>query len=241
MRDEPQQDERTAEVLLDYVRTISAADSADDILKTLNEFCTRHLDVYGVGLLLLDEHGDLQYGTANTETGRAIERTEAELQEGPCTDAARRGTAVVVPDVEQVADLYPRFVAAALELGVRAVHALPIHHAGHLIGSLDIISDEPGELSEEAVRTAQLLVEVAASYIANSRALAEQTTLAQQLQIALESRAVIEQAKGVVGARHDIPVEEAFDRIRRYARSTQRKLKDVAREIVNQELDLPRD
>ncbi|MBW3658976.1 MAG: GAF and ANTAR domain-containing protein [Actinobacteria bacterium] len=233
------QDDRIAEVLLEYVRTLSRANGADDILSALNDFSTRYLGVYGVGILVLDENGDLQYGTANTETGRSIEHAESELQEGPCTDAARRGTAVIVPDLEEVRETYPRFVPRALELGVRAVHALPIHHAGHLIGSLDIISEEPGQLEDEAVRTAQLLVEVAASYVANSRALAEKTTLAQQLQTALESRAVIEQAKGVVSAHQGIPVEEAFDRIRRYARSKQRKLKEVAGEIVRQELELP--
>lgn len=236
-----QREDRTSEVLLDYVRTIVASDGADEILRALNEYCTRYLDVYGVGVLVLNQHGDLEFGIANTDVGQSIEKTEAELQEGPCTDAARRGTAVVVSDLETATDEYPRFVPAALELGIRAVHALPIHHAGHLIGSLDIISDEPGQLPEREVSTAQLLVEVAASYIANSRALEEQTVLAQQLQTALDSRAIIEQAKGVVAARHDIPVEEAFDRIRRHARSNQRKLKDVAAEIVRQELDLPRE
>lgn len=231
--------DRTSEVLLEYVRTLAHANGADDIVEALNDFSTRYLGVYGVGILLLDEHGDLQYGTANTSTGRDIERTEAELQEGPCTDAARRGTAVLVPDLAEAEDTYPRFVPRALELGIRAVHALPIHHAGHLIGSLDIISEEPGQLEDEAVQTAQLLVEVAASYLAHSRSLAAQTTLAEQLQVALESRAIIEQAKGVVAARHDVPVEEAFDRIRKYARSKQRKLKEVAGEIVRRELDLP--
>lgn len=232
-------DDRTAEVLLDYVRTIAASDGADDILRALNEYCTRYLDVHGVGILVLNEEGDLEYGIANTDRGQSIEKIEADLQEGPCTDAARRGTVVVVPDIGAAADEYPHFAPAALDLGIRSIHALPIHHAGHLIGSLDIISDRPGRLSERAVSTAQLLVEVAASYIANSRALDEQTTLARQLQTALESRAIIEQAKGVVAATQDIPVEEAFDLIRRYARSNQRKLKDVAGEIVRRELELP--
>lgn len=232
---------RTAEVLLDYVRTIASCEHADEILAALNDYCTRYLRVYGVGILILTEDGELRYGTANTEIGRSIEKTEAVLQEGPCTDAARRGRPVIVPDLDAVADSYPRFVPIARDLGIRSVHALPIHHAGHLIGSLDIISDQPGQLDDEAVSTAQLLVEVAASYIANSRALAEQNKLAQQLQVALDSRSVIEQAKGVVAACHDIGVEEAFDRIRRYARSNQRKLKDVAAEIVARRLDLPQE
>lgn len=241
MPEDQRETTRTAEVLLDYVRTITNADGAEEILRALNDFCTTYLDVFGVGILLLTDDGELEYGISNTETGRAIEKTEAELQEGPCTDAARRGLPVIVPDLRDAQDTYPRFVPAALDLGIQAVHALPIHHAGHLIGSLDIISDEPGELSEESVSTAQLLVEVAASYIANSRALAAQSKLARQLEVALESRSIIEQAKGIVAAYHDIPVETAFDRIRRYSRSNQRKLKDVAAEIVARELDLPRE
>lgn len=231
----------TAEVLLDYVRTIAATDNADEILQALNDFCTKYLDVYGVGVLVLSDNGDLQYGVANTDIGRKIERTEAELGEGPCTDAARRGTPVLVPDITAVEHIYPRFVPIAVQLGIRSVHALPIHHGGHLIGSLNVISDRPGRLSEPALSTAQLLVEVAAAYIANSRVIAEQSQLAQQLQIALESRSIIEQAKGVVAAFHDIGVEEAFDRIRRYSRSNQRKLRDVAGEIVARELELPRE
>lgn len=230
-------DPRTlAEVLVDFARLMGETPEAESILTALADHCTELLSVDGAGVLLVEE-GRLVVATTNSELGRVVEEAEAELAEGPCTESASTGEQISVPDLEAARDLYPRFAERVLPAGVGGVHALPMFHRSGWIGALNVVTSEPGELDTGQVNTAQLLVEVAISYLANSRAFAEASRTAEQLQGALDSRVVIEQAKGTLAERHGIGLSEAFERLRHHSRTHRVKLREVAAQVVRGELD----
>jgi GAF domain-containing protein len=234
--DSPSRD--TGAVLAEFATLMVADNSVEAVLKRLGEYCSELLPVHGVGVLLRSPKGGMEVATANTEAGKIVEELEAELREGPCTDALESGEQVLVPDLDAAADRYPRFTPKALEAGVRSIHGLPLTIRSETIGSMDLVALEPLDLTGEHLATAQMLGDVTVSYLANARILAEKTALAEQLQQALDSRVLIEQAKGVFAERHKVTVNEAFETIRRYARSNQLKLRDVAGAIIRGDLDI---
>jgi GAF domain-containing protein len=226
-------------VLAEFATAMVEDSSTAAVLERLGNYCTELLPVHGVGVLLrAPKGGGLEVATANTEAGRIVEGLEAQLHQGPCTESLESGEQVLVPDLAATADRYPQFTPRALEAGVRSIHALPLTIRGETIGSMDLIALETMDLDAGQLAVAQLLGDVTVSYLANGRVLAEKTALAEQLQQALDSRVLIEQAKGVIAERRKVQVNEAFETIRRYARSNQLKLRDVAAAIVRGDLDL---
>lgn len=225
-------------VLAEFATLMVEDSSTEAVLNRLGEYCTELLPVHGVGVLLRSPKGGMDIATANTEAGRIVEILEAELHEGPCTDALESGEQVLAPDLAATADQYPIFTPKALEAGVRSIHGLPLTIRSETIGSMDLIALEPLALDAGHLSTAQLLGDVTVSYLANGRVLAEKTALAEQLQGALDSRVLIEQAKGIIAERRKEPVNDAFETIRRYARSNQLKLRDVAAAIIRGDLDI---
>jgi GAF domain-containing protein len=225
-------------VLADFTRILADDHGPAEVLDRLAAYITELLPVHGVGILLLSSKGGIEVATANSEAGQAVEELEAELAEGPCTECARTGEQILAPDLAATAERYPRFVPLALETGIRSIHALPMTVRGETLGSVDVVATDLVHLDAGQLATAQLLTEVAVSLLVNSRMLQEKTTLAAQLQYALDSRVMIEQAKGVLAERHQLTVSAAFDRLRHYARGNQRKLHDVATQIVQGELEI---
>jgi GAF domain-containing protein len=225
-------------VLAEFAQEMANERSPADILNRLADYCTELLPVQGVGMLLKSAGGQIEFGTANTEVGKTVEQLEADLREGPCTDCLVSGTYLAVPDLEHAKEQYPRFAPRALEAGVRAIHALPMTARTEVIGSVDIIAADVLDLTAEQIATAQLLVDVAVSYVSNTRAFEDKSRLASQLQFALDSRIMIEQAKGILSERRKITVTEAFELLRGYARSNHLKLHDAAGAIVRGQLDL---
>lgn len=222
-------------VLTEFAQAMSEEQGAKAILERLSDYCTELLPVHGVGVLLRTADGGIEVGTANTEAGQTVEELEAQLGEGPCTDCLVEGTYLAFPDLEQAVERYPRFVPPALQAGVRSIHALPMTVRTEQIGSLNIIGTELLDLTAEQISTAQLLADVAVSYLANSRAFESTSRLAQQLQQALDSRIVIEQAKGIMSERLGVPVNQAFELLRSHARSNHLKLHDVSAAVVRGE------
>ena len=225
-------------VLAEFATLLVEDSSTNAVLERLGAYCTELLPIHGVGVLLRSPKGGMEVATANTEAGRIVEGLEAELRQGPCTDALEQGEQVLVPDLAATGDRYPAFTPRALEAGVRSIHALPLTTRGETVGSMDLIALEPTELDANHLTTAQLLADVTVSYLSNGRVLEEKSALAEQLQHALDSRVLIEQAKGVIAERRKVPVNDAFESIRRYARSNQLKLRDVAGAIIRGDLDI---
>lgn len=226
-------------ILTDYAQVMASAPTADEVLDRLGRYCTELLPVDGVGVLLRDDDaGGLSVATASTEVGRIIEELEAELREGPCSDALRFGVVQAAPDLAAAREQYPRFVPRAVEAGVRAVHGVPMAAPSGTLGALDLINLEVRHLGEEELAAAQMLGDVTSAYVTNARVLGASQALATQLQRALDTRVVLEQAKGVLKERHDIPIAEAFDRLRGHARRNRQPIREVAEAVLDGGLDV---
>lgn len=234
----PEADGRTpAEVLVEFARGLSENHSVEAVLQSLGDFCTELLPVDGVGVLLVEE-AQLTVATTNSPEGDAIEQLEVELGEGPCMEAVRTGKPVLVPDLEEVRERYPQFTPRALETGVRAIQALPLTGRGELVGALDIMNRQPTELTPTQLGTAQMLADVAVSYLFTVRLHQETSRLADQLQSALDSRVFIEQAKGILAERYGETTDLAFERLREHARKHRLKIRAVAGAVVEGQLRL---
>ena len=227
-----------ADVLRDFAVLLSDEHSVDDILRALGDYCTELLPVDTVGVLLRLPGGGLQVGTANTEMGQIVEQLEADLGEGPCSSSLETGHQILEPDLRFAVERYPRFVPRAIQAGVLSVHGLPLTVRVEQIGALNVLAAEAVELTPAQLQTAQVLADVAIAYVSNRRAIDASTKLTKQLQAALDSRVIIEQAKGIMAERHGLPVNEAFEVMRRYARNRGLKLHDVARDVVGNTLTI---
>ena len=203
-----------------------------DLLLTLAGRCVRLLDVDAAGIMLIDQRGHLHAAAASTESARLVELFELQSDAGPCVDCCRTGIPVVNADLEANAERWPRFAEAARESGFVAVHALPLRLRQTVIGALNLFSAGSRELTEDDVRVGQGLADVATIGILAQRSLHQAELLAEQLQSALNSRIVIEQAKGVLAERRQISVDEAFTLLREHARRHNLRLSDVAREVA---------
>lgn len=203
-----------------------------DFLLTLAGRCVRLLDVDAAGIMLIDQRGHLHAAAASTESARLVELFELQSDAGPCVDCCRTGSPVVNADLEANHERWPRFAEAAQASGFVAVHALPLRLRATVIGALNLFSAESRVLTEDDIRAGQALADVATIGILAQRGLHQAELLAEQLQSALNSRIVIEQAKGVLAERRGISVDDAFTLLREHARNHNARLSDVARDVA---------
>ena len=235
MTEQPSRD--IAAALVDFAQQLADCASVEGVLQRLSDQCLAMLPVDGVGILLAED-GDLSVATTNSELGERAERLEVELREGPCIDALRAGAVVVATDLSKAVHRYPKFAPAAMEAGIGSIHALPLTGRGEMVGVVDVVSADRLDLPAEEVGTAQMLADVAVSYIFAVRLHEESSRLASQLQRALDTRVVIEQAKGILAERHGETLQQAFERLRRHARSNNRSVRDTAGAVLEGELQL---
>lgn len=231
------QQQRLSEAFVALADSLVADFDVADLLHRLADHCVTLLDVAAAGLLLADQRGSLQVVAASSEASRLLELFQLQHDEGPCLDCYRTGTTVTVPDLELAADRWPIFAAETRAAGYRSVHALPMRLRDDVIGTLNLFGSRPGPLDEADARVGQALADVATIAILQERAIRHQELLAEQLQHALTSRVVIEQAKGILAERGNLDMDQAFDRLRRHARNTNTRLTDLARGIVDGTLD----
>jgi transcriptional regulator with GAF, ATPase, and Fis domain len=203
-----------------------------DFLLTLAGRCVQLLDVDAAGIMLIDQRGHLHAAAASTESARLVELFELQTDVGPCVDCCRTGSPVVNADLDANSERWPRFAEAARSSGFVAVHALPLRLRENVIGALNLFSADSRVLTEDDVRAGQALADVATIGILAQRGLHQAELLAEQLQNALNSRIVIEQAKGVLAERRRISVDEAFTLLRDHARKSNLRLSDVARDVA---------
>lgn len=205
-----------------------------DLLYRLVTRCAYTLDAADAGILLPREDGMLEVVASTSERSHLIGLLQLDEHQGPCVEAYRTGHIVTVDNISDMRERWPAFVEAAGTLGYQTMHAIPLRLRNETIGSLNLFGDTPGHLSPDDAMAAQGLADIATIGILHERALRESDTARQQLQYALDSRVVIEQAKGVLAHTDRINPEEAFARLRERARSTSRKLSDVAREVIDE-------
>lgn len=229
--------DKLVEVLKTFARTMVNEYAIDEMLDKLCKEINAVLEVDGAGVMLEDEHGALRFVAASDDLIRSIEALQIELGEGPCLRAYQTGEQVFVDDLAADAQ-FLRFSVRALAAGMAAVHSFPLVADAEVVGALNVYATSPSSLDEPGSETGQLLADIATTYILNARTLAESHKLAGQLQRALDSRVVIEQAKGKLSEQLDVPVTEAFEVMRRHARNHGAKLHDVAVEVVTGRLRL---
>jgi GAF domain-containing protein len=191
------------------------------------------LDVTAAGLMLVDAHGHLRVMASSSERSRMLELMEIQNEEGPCLDAFRSTLPVVAHDLHAHDNRWPRFTPEAIRVGFSAAYALPMRLRNQTIGAFNLFHHEPNAVSDDALRIAQGLADVATIAILQQRAAQRGNDLNEQLQTALNSRIVIEQAKGVLAEREGIDVDEAFGMLRQRARSTSTPISQVARDLVS--------
>jgi GAF domain-containing protein len=209
-----------------------------DLLQTLVDTCQGLLDTDAAGILLADADGELEVIVSTSESSRLVETMQLAAEAGPCIESYRTGQVVSVGDISQSPPDWAGFRDSALEQGFASVHAIPLRLRETTIGTLNLLRDVTGELESEDAIAAQALADVATIGILHERSLRESTLLAVQLQTALNTRVIIEQAKGVVAHTQGVPIDEAFTLIRNYARSNQLPVSEVSARLVDMSLSL---
>lgn len=223
---------RLADVFIEMADTLVDDFDLLDFLQTLTERCVQLLGVTAAGIMLADASRTPQVVAASSERTRLLELFQMQTEEGPCVDCVRTGTAVSVESLA-TAGRWPRFTAAATEVGFAAVYALPMKLRSDVIGALNLFEDEPGALDREKLRVGQALADIATVGLLQQRAIHARDVLTEQLQAALSSRVLIEQAKGLLAERLQVDVEQAFRILRGAARNRNRRLSELAQALVD--------
>lgn len=208
-----------------------------ELLHRLTSACVALLGVSAAGLLLDDQRGNLAVVASSSEETRLLEVFQLQNAQGPCLDCVRTGVAVTSGDLAADAARWPVFVPAALDAGFHSVAALPLRLRDQTIGGLGLFDSRMQFVPPEDQRLGQALADVATIGIQQHRSAHRNSVLAEQLQHALNSRVLVEQAKGVLAERHALSMDAAFETLRRHSRNHNQKLTEVAASIVRGESD----
>jgi GAF domain-containing protein len=208
-----------------------------DLLTGLADRCVNLLGASAAGVMLVSPQGDLRLVASSSEATRVLEAFELQAQEGPCVDAFNSGARVEHERLWGGAGRWPRFSAVAIEAGFQSASALPLRLREVTVGALNLFHVGPEPMQESDVAVAQALADLATISVLQHRAATEAQRLNEQLSVALTSRVVIEQAKGVISERAGVDLAEAFSRLRAYARNHNLLLTEVAQAAVEGNLD----
>lgn len=204
-----------------------------ELLSELTEDCARLLDVAAAGLLLADDRAVLHVMAASSESVAHVEALQLQRAQGPCLDCYQDGRPVSVPDLRRELGRWPRFTPAALAAGFRSVHAVPLRLRDTVLGALGLFGERPGSLNAADLLLAQGLADVASIALVQDRAVADQHEIDEQLQLALTSRVVLEQAKGVLSQTAGLDMPAASAVLRQYARDHHLRLSELAHAVVH--------
>jgi transcriptional regulator with GAF, ATPase, and Fis domain len=208
-----------------------------DFLHTLAVRCVELLDVHAAGVMVSDQRGHLRVMASSSERAQLAELFEIESGEGPCVECFATGQPVSDTDLRVVDTRWASFSQRAGAAGFAAVHAVPMRLRDQVIGVLNLFSTQQGSLTDGDALLGRALANVTTIGVLQQRAIHHRDMVAEQLQGALNSRVVIEQAKGVLFERLKLDMNDAFGTLRRYARRTNRRLSDVALDVIDDRLD----
>ena len=225
--------ELLSETFVELTDTLVAGFDVIDFLHVLTDRSVQLLDVSAAGLLLADPRGELRVVAASSEAARLLELFQLQNDQGPCLDCFRAGLPVAAVDLAAAAARWPRFAPAARRAGFAAVQALPMRLREQVIGALNLFRADAGALAPADVRIGQALADVATISLLHERSMRHSDTLNEQLQTALNSRVIIEQAKGKLAERLGLDMDQAFSLLRDQARASNRRLSDLARAFVD--------
>ena len=225
-------EQRLSQAFVELADTLVDDFDVVDFMTLLTERCVELLGATDGGLMLVDPLGDLRVVASSSEQMRTLELLELQSSEGPCLDAYRTAEAVGADDIETILRLWPGFGAHVRSAGYRSIYAVPLRLRADVVGALNLFNTDQAPWDEDDLRLAQALADVATIGLLHHRAMHDSMLLSTQLQTALNSRVTIEQAKGMLSGRIDITTSDAFERIRRYARSHNLLLADVASNLL---------
>jgi GAF domain-containing protein len=231
--------DQLAQVFVDVADTLVDEFDLIEFLQRVTTHTSDLVSARACGLLLADHHGRLQVMAASDERAEMLELFQAQAEEGPCQDCYTTGEPVTNTDLEQAYHRWPKFAPQAVAAGFKAVHAFPMRLRGHVIGAMNMFGDDTGEMSDSDIRVVQALADIATIGILQERAVARGELLTEQLQSALNSRIVVEQAKGALAQLHGGTPDEAFLRLRSYCRRHGLRLSAVAYQITTDPGSLP--
>ena len=225
--------ERLASAFVKLADTLVADYDVVELAQQLIDSSMSLLPISAAGILLGDAKGELHVFASSSEQSRLLELLQVEADVGPCLDAYRTGVAVLVDDLGLHVAQWPAFAERAAEYEYRAVAALPLRLRTERVGALNLFLDKTGPMAAEDLAVGQALADVATIGILHQRVLSRSEVVNKQLQTALNTRLVIEQAKGVLAERGAVDMDRAFNLLRSHARRTNRRLAELAREVVD--------
>jgi GAF domain-containing protein len=232
--------ERLAKIFVEVADTLIDEFDLLDFLHMLTDRVADLVHASAVGMLLANQRGQLEFMAASDENVRLLELFQVQNHEGPCLEAFRTAEPVINANLQDADTRWPRFAPRATAAGFSSVHAFPLRLRGEVIGALNVFGSDAGSgLDETDIPIVQALADIAAIGLIQERAIRRGEVLTEQLQGALNSRIVIEQAKGAIAQARGVSVDEAFAMIRDYARRSNRRLGEVAHAIVTDLSSLP--
>lgn len=223
--------------LSEFARTLLTPYDVHAMFNQLADRVTSVLGLAGSGVSLA-HGGRLELDTALGEDVAAVELVQERTQVGPCVTAFRSGEIVAVPDLREVPSRWPEYVRVAVEVGILAVASIPMRLGDVTVGALDLYAREVRDWPQEELDAAVVLTDMATVYLINASHHRKQVELTEQLQHALDTRLVIEQAKGMLAVRLSITPEQAFERLRTHARSRSASVQAVAEAVVRLGLEV---
>ncbi|GAA4483841.1 GAF and ANTAR domain-containing protein [Microbacterium panaciterrae] len=229
---------RLSEAFVKLSDTLVADYDVVDLLHMLMQECISILDTQAGGILLANRFGSLELVASTSERADLVEVMQLAAGSGPCIDCFTSGTPNNIADISESAATWPEFAAAALSQGFRSLYTTPLRLRGNVIGALNLFGTEIGALNEADAAAVRALAAVATIGVLQARLVNEKTLLAEQLQHALDSRILIEQAKGVLSEIGNLDMDAAFDALRGYARDHNLALRTVAENVVDRSLDI---
>jgi ANTAR domain/GAF domain len=224
--------QRLSRVFVELADTLVTDFDVVELMTVLAHRCVELLGASDAGVVLADERGSLRSVASSHESARLLDVFEIQNQEGPCLDCYRTGEQVINVSLASPDSRWPKFGVEARRLGFTTVHALPMRLRGQVIGAVNIFASSSTALTPPEIEVGQALADVATVGLLQERSIREARLLNEQLQAALNSRIVIEQAKGMLAERRLIEMDAAFETLRSYARDTNQKLSDVAHAVV---------
>lgn len=234
---ETSRDQKIVQSLVEIADNLIDDFDVVELLTVLTQRCVNLLGFSAAGVMLASPPGELRLGASSSDAMQVVELFELQANEGPCLDAFRTGQRVDCLSLEQETERWPQFSAVAYAEGFRSVFALPLRLRDTTIGALNLFSAEEFSTDEHELMVARGFADLAAISILQHGAAAEVRRVNEQLTQALESRIVIEQAKGVIAERAGIQLPDAFSRLRSYARARRRPLVEVAQAAIDGNLD----
>jgi transcriptional regulator with GAF, ATPase, and Fis domain len=222
-----------SETFVELTDTMVAGFDVIDFLYVLTDRSVQLLDVSAAGLLLADPRGELRVVAASSDAARLLELFQLQNDQGPCLDCFRSGQPVAAADLAAEVGRWPQFAPAAREAGFAAAQALPMRLREQVIGALNLFRADPGAFDPANVRVGQALADVATISLLHERSMRHSDTLNEQLQTALNSWVIIEQAKGKLAERLGLDMSQAFTLLRDHARARNLRLSDLAHAVID--------